>query len=518
MIRFLLSNRASRRGPSARLCFCLTAFAAWFVALPVVLAGVLATQSNPVSGEFSATENWTNAANWNALPRYPADPTGDGSPLDGFDWGYTQVAHNNDYFFIRYHNSHPFAGDRQLMYFDTDSDRATGLPGFTGNVAVGAEYYLSGAGLNNGNTVSFMDFVGWNNQQDGEGQWDIVIAIDRSGVPAASMPGVTSFNFVNQNHDQGGDDWYPDAGNSGAEGDYFRYEATQPTVNAFGRTWNVFEPVHRDNPAISADVTGAANSLSLTGVFGTTGPLWDTRALTPLTVQVGTKVSYDFAITNEQRDPIGDGLDNWIGDAFGAFTVSDTDPANANIVSVRTGVAGGDNPPGRIQYNDIALGELGFASLAGFPLNTGVHIEWLFTSDTTAEVSVYSPDSSTLLGTTYVDEIEQGIASIQGFRFNLFDSEQTMTVTNFTVESSLPGDFNSDGHVDGLDLTDPTVGWKARFGVDLDGHDFLVWQQNVGAGVAAAATSVVPEPTASWLALWVASSCLIARNCNACRS
>jgi len=67
-----------------------------------------------------------------------------------------------------------------------------------------------------------------------------------------------------------------------------------------------------------------------------------------------------------------------------------------------------------------------------------------------------------------------------------------------------PGDFDGDGDVDGDDLTDPVFGWEARFGIDLDGSDFLDWQANLGTGTLAAAT--IPEPTTSALAL--AALCL----------
>jgi uncharacterized lipoprotein YddW (UPF0748 family) len=70
----------------------------------------------------------------------------------------------------------------------------------------------------------------------------------------------------------------------------------------------------------------------------------------------------------------------------------------------------------------------------------------------------------------------------------------------------IPGDFNSDGTVDGDDL----ALWKANFGEvpagpeilegdsdadgDVDGADFLVWQRNLTAAPAAAAAGSVPEP------------------------
>jgi hypothetical protein len=72
-----------------------------------------------------------------------------------------------------------------------------------------------------------------------------------------------------------------------------------------------------------------------------------------------------------------------------------------------------------------------------------------------------------------------------------------------------PGDFDQDGDVDFNDLSDPVEGWKARFGGDLDGNDFLVWQQHLGQGAALAPNgAVVPEPrTLAGLALLIGSVC-----------
>ena len=47
----------------------------------------------------------------------------------------------------------------------------------------------------------------------------------------------------------------------------------------------------------------------------------------------------------------------------------------------------------------------------------------------------------------------------------------------------LPGDFDLNGVVNGADLTDATLGFNTRFGSDLDGSDFLVWQRNFGNGM-----------------------------------
>lgn len=57
-------------------------------------------------------------------------------------------------------------------------------------------------------------------------------------------------------------------------------------------------------------------------------------------------------------------------------------------------------------------------------------------------------------------------------------------------------DFNGDGLVDGLDLNHPTLGWQARYGVDLNGANFLDWQRSLTANEPFTA---VPEPSAAWL-------------------
>ncbi|HET6262457.1 MAG TPA: PQQ-dependent sugar dehydrogenase, partial [Chloroflexia bacterium] len=64
------------------------------------------------------------------------------------------------------------------------------------------------------------------------------------------------------------------------------------------------------------------------------------------------------------------------------------------------------------------------------------------------------------------------------------------------------GDFDRDFDVDMDDLNDPVKGWKARYGVDLDGNDFVDWQRNLGVDQSAAASGgAVPEPGAAALLL-----------------
>gem|GEM_PF-1976181 len=89
----------------------------------------------------------------------------------------------------------------------------------------------------------------------------------------------------------------------------------------------------------------------------------------------------------------------------------------------------------------------------------------------------------------------------------LNDRGQLAFQANFTngdsglfLFSTYAADFDLDGDVDSDDLTHPTLGWEARYGDDLDGTDFLTWQQQLGSGMGAVSSSVaIPEPVAGLL-------------------
>jgi hypothetical protein len=482
----------------------------WVVALAALSLGLpawqtdaaeLQMQSNLVRGDFGNGEggNWTNPINWNPIPKYQADATDDAT-AEGHNWFYTQVAHNSDWFYVRYHQSALFAGDLQYMLFDTDSNGETGWLGDNNTLAIGADRVLSGASMKDA-AWNHLDWTPWNNVTDGNGEVDIMVAI-----PRTLMPGVTAFDFVNRIRGASGADWYPNAADN-FPGDYFRYETgVFDSTTALGRSWSIIEPSHRDNAAVKSEIIGTPTTMTFNGVYQTS---IDMAAVTPLTPVVGTKVSYDLALTHELRDGDGDGeFGTWTAEALGAFTSSTDDPSDVYLVSTRVGARPFDGPATRIIHErpgDADESEETSSSLANNPLSDGVQIEWLFTSETTIEISVFSKDGLTLLGPEYTDTISS-INDIHGFRFNLFDSEQTMTISDFTVEvvtPSLDGDFDGNGVIDANDLDHPTLGWKARFGVDLDGDDFLVWQRNLGAGTppATVAAAAVPEPTTALLAL-----------------
>ena len=81
------------------------------------------------------------------------------------------------------------------------------------------------------------------------------------------------------------------------------------------------------------------------------------------------------------------------------------------------------------------------------------------------------------------------------------------------VESvpELGADFDDDGDVDSDDLTDSVYGWEARFGVDLNGFDFLLWQLQFGSGVSPlSASTALPEPSSIVMLVGLAVACILA--------
>jgi hypothetical protein len=70
-------------------------------------------------------------------------------------------------------------------------------------------------------------------------------------------------------------------------------------------------------------------------------------------------------------------------------------------------------------------------------------------------------------------------------------SAPTLAIDYTILADSLPGDFDTDGDVDGDDLAI----WKNNYGATMNGLDFLTWQRNFTGPGTLAAVNAVPEPT-----------------------
>jgi hypothetical protein len=97
--------------------------------------------------------------------------------------------------------------------------------------------------------------------------------------------------------------------------------------------------------------------------------------------------------------------------------------------------------------------------------------------------------------------------SFQFFLSGELTSHNGFVVYGAIPATSIPGDFDDNGTVNGADLAE----WRGDFGAnpdsdadgdgDSDGADFLVWQRNLGMTAATPAAASVPEPASSSLLL-----------------
>jgi hypothetical protein len=107
--------------------------------------------------------------------------------------------------------------------------------------------------------------------------------------------------------------------------------------------------------------------------------------------------------------------------------------------------------------------------------------------------STIAANSSISLGNAFNTSIfGAGVDGDLVFQFGLNNGALiTSTVSYVTGGGGSPGDFNSDGKVDGADF----LVWQRNFGqTGFDAAALASWKANFGAGAAAAAAAAVPEP------------------------
>ncbi len=190
------------------------------------------------------------------------------------------------------------------------------------------------------------------------------------------------------------------------------------TVNFSGRDWTTLDGVHRDDPSISSEyIVNNADSMTMTGVYGD-----DTAIFTPISVNVGDVVSYDFYLTKEIRDPVGDGDTDWIGDSAGGPWASGTWAAwgtyamfDNNHVWLWSGASG---------WVDVSVTD------ATAP-TTGVHFDWTFDSASSYILTATAIGNGALIG-SWAGAVD--ISLITDWKQGLWDSEQDVTVANFVPE------------------------------------------------------------------------------------
>ena len=183
-----------------------------------------------------------------------------------------------------------------------------------------------------------------------------------------------------------------------------------------GRTWT-----HKDT-AGTYGVVG--DSGTMTGSFGA-----DAAMGTPVSLAVGDTITYDYQLSANG--------DTYVGDALGEFRGGTLDAGlNGFLISGRVGNGGG--------YGRYLIGQIaGFSTDktyagGGTEATPGLRFRWWFPTANTYQVTVSNIGSgSPLFGFNGITNGDP-VTAISFFRQGLFDSQQTVTMSNFTQAPAGP--------------------------------------------------------------------------------
>lgn len=187
------------------------------------MAGMLEMQSNPVAnGAITVAPGDNDRSDWAGIPTYQVDPTGDAGAID---FAAIQIAHDDNNFYYHFllapQASPMYYGWQHNMFLDTDLDRGTGFTGAGGFVSIGVDYLVQGAGYYSFGGAT-QDAWAWN--WGGGLFYDDFPTNDiELKIPRAAIGNPESFDLVQNAATSPIEDYYPDGGNAGDVGDFFRY-------------------------------------------------------------------------------------------------------------------------------------------------------------------------------------------------------------------------------------------------------------------------------------------------------
>lgn len=196
---------------------------------------------------------------------------------------------------------------------------------------------------------------------------------------------------------------------------------TQASVVFSGRTWDTIDSVHRDHPDIHTEYTVLSEtSAKMRGVYGGGGT--DCAMVTALTLNAGDKVSYDWYLSNNGNNIPDYNGGNWVSDASCQFKtvyeLGSWNLATERFITQNT----------HTTYNN---GSLSYDNVDN--LSNGLHFEWIL-NDTTYTCTITNLVDSTRISTyTAAYQNNATVTDIKAFRIGIWDSEQDVTISNFTV-------------------------------------------------------------------------------------
>jgi hypothetical protein len=202
-------------------------------------------------------------------------------------------------------------------------------------------------------------------------------------------------------------------------------------INFGGLTWDTVQREHRDHPGVYNVFTATgADSATIRGVYngGDAGDSVMTTTLPALTP--GSTVAFDFYLSNNGNNIPDFNGGNWFGDLGFVFQTTPTVPNFQNWATDRV-VTTWANHRDEVKIGGNLIND-GTDLLAG-----GVHALWTFNG------SDYSVTLTSLVNGTTTTSFTggywgTGLADVHAMRIALYDSEQTLTIDNFTVSVAVP--------------------------------------------------------------------------------
>lgn len=201
--------------------------------------------------------------------------------------------------------------------------------------------------------------------------------------------------------------------------------SAQADIVFSGQTWQTVDSVHRDFPDIHTEYTVLGpDSGKMRGVYG--GGDTDCAMYTALTLNAGDIVSFDWYLSDVDGNIEGGGGGTWYGDTTFQFkTVVNADSWDG-IATARFESNSGS------AHHWYSNGETWYDN-GNYDLNTGLHVEYIMgATDYTLNISsLADPLVSSTTTLAYLDGATVG--DIQCFRAGIWDSEQDVTISNFTI-------------------------------------------------------------------------------------